>query len=187
MKHPPPPEILCQWLPHVKGLGAKSEVGRSDNSGTCGCAGMGGPCVELSFNEMSPDAEIIFYDGECGLCHTSVRFILGHDHRARFRFAPLHGETFMERVPDVVRSRLPDTLVVSPGDGRFLLRSDGVLYVLGSLGRPWRILGRLLSWLPRRWRDSLYDAVAVRRARFFASPSQACPVAEPDLQARFDP
>jgi predicted DCC family thiol-disulfide oxidoreductase YuxK len=145
------------------------------------------PCGELSFNEMSPDSELIFFDGQCGLCHAAVRFILEHDHRAEFRFAPLQGETFMERVPEVVRSRLPDTLVVSPGDGRFLLRSDGVLYVLGGLGRPWRLLGRVVSWLPRRWRDSLYDAVAARRARLFASPSRVCPVAEPDLQARFDP
>ena len=136
---------------------------------------------------MSSDPERIYFDGQCGLCHAAVRFILERDRTARFRFAPLRGETFLERVPEVVRGRLPDTLVVSPGDGRYLLRSDGVLHVLEALGGRWKVVGKIAGWLPRRWRDFLYDAVAARRARFFASPSQVCPVAEPELRARFEP
>jgi len=130
---------------------------------------------------------MIFYDGECGLCHRVVRFILSHDRKRQFRFAPLQGQTFLGQVPEIVRSRLSDTLVVSPGDGRFLLRSDGVLYVLENLGGSWRALGWFGTWIPRRLRDSLYDAVAARRGRLFASPIQGCPVVEPELRGRFDP
>jgi predicted DCC family thiol-disulfide oxidoreductase YuxK len=143
--------------------------------------------VELSFNDMSSDGELIFFDGGCGLCHAAVRFILDHDRQGRFRFAPLQGETFLERVPEVVRSRLPETLVVSTGDGRYLLRSDGAIYVLGSLGGSWRVLGQVMAWLPRRFRDFLYDVIARRRAHLFSRPVQDCPVAEPELRQRFDP
>ena len=187
MKHPPPLEILLQRLPHVKGQGANSVVGQGEPRGWPTEVGMGGSRAELSFSEMSSDTELIFFDGDCGLCHAAVRFVLAHDHEKRFRFAPLQGETFLQRVPEVVRSRLPDTLVVSPGDDRYLLRSDGVLHVLGRLGRPWRMLGRMGSCLPRRARDRLYDAIAARRARFFERPGHVCPVVTPELQSRFDP
>lgn len=187
MKHPLQLEILCQRLSHVKGewaeIGLESWVG--DGSGAR--VGIGGSCVELSFNDMARAPEMIFFDGECGLCHRAVRFVLDHDREGQYRFAPLGGQTFLSQVPEVVRSRLPDTLVVSPGDDRFLLRSDGVLYVLDNLGGPWRALGRVVAWLPRRFRDSLYDAIAARRARLFSSPSQECPVGEPELRRRFDP
>ncbi|PKN39805.1 MAG: hypothetical protein CVU63_14125, partial [Deltaproteobacteria bacterium HGW-Deltaproteobacteria-20] len=32
---------------------------------------------------------IVLFDGECGLCHASVRFVVERDDRALFRFAPL--------------------------------------------------------------------------------------------------
>lgn len=187
MKHPPPPEILLQWPSHVKGQKANRGGGSETSGGTGARVGIGCRCVELSFSDMAPIPEVVFYDGECGLCHRAVRFILSHDREQRFRFAPLQGRTFLSQVPEIVRSRLPDTLVVSPGDGRFLLRSDGLLYVLDSLGGPWRALGRVGAWLPRRFRDSIYDAVAARRARFFATPILGCPVVEPELRRRFDP
>ena len=39
--------------------------------------------------------ELVFYDGRCGLCHHSVRFLLARDRDgALFRYAPLFGETF---------------------------------------------------------------------------------------------
>ncbi|MEZ6020031.1 MAG: DCC1-like thiol-disulfide oxidoreductase family protein [Planctomycetota bacterium] len=37
----------------------------------------------------SPD--LVLYDGECGLCHGAVRFLLAEDTTARFRLAPLQG------------------------------------------------------------------------------------------------
>lgn len=187
MKHPLQLEILCQPLAHVKGHRAGIGVASGSRGGAAVRAGIGCGRGELSFNDMPPAPEMIFFDGECGLCHRTVRFIVRHDRKRRFRFAPLQGQTFLDRVPEVVRSRLPDTLVVSPGDGRFLLRSDGVLHVLETLGGSWRVLARVGAWLPRRLRDGLYDAVATRRASLFSRPVQVCPVVEPEPRRRFDP
>ena len=36
-------------------------------------------------------ATVLFYDGSCGLCHASVRFILLRDRRGTLAFAPLAG------------------------------------------------------------------------------------------------
>ena len=37
--------------------------------------------------------KIIFYDGDCALCHRMVQFILARDSKFLFSFAPLQGET----------------------------------------------------------------------------------------------
>lgn len=187
MKHPLPLEILFQPVSHVKGRMSRTEPGSGRLHGSGAEEGIGRLHSELSFDEMTEDSEVIFYDGDCGLCHGAVRFILRHDRKKRFRFAPLGGKTFLNRVPEVVRSRIPDTLVVSLGDGRFLQRSDGVLYALEKLDGPWKALARVGAWLPRRFRDSLYDAIAARRARLFRRPIRSCPVVDPELRRRFDP
>ena len=41
---------------------------------------------------MSGDEVLLIYDGTCGFCHGAVRFVLRHDRKSVFRFAPLLGE-----------------------------------------------------------------------------------------------
>jgi predicted DCC family thiol-disulfide oxidoreductase YuxK len=130
--------------------------------------------------------ERLFYDGSCGLCHRAVRFVLAEDTRAAFRFAPLESEAFHAAVPEEERSALPDSVVLLTADGRALVRSEGVVYLLGRLGGLWRIAGAVLGLLPTPIRDAIYDAVAAVRYRLFARPVEACPVVPEVLRLRFD-
>jgi predicted DCC family thiol-disulfide oxidoreductase YuxK len=130
----------------------------------------------------------VFYDGACGFCHGSVRFLASRDASGAFRFAPLFGPTFQRLVPEAVRLELPDSLVIHTDDGRMLVRGDAVLHTLRRLGGGWRLLAGLLALLPRRLRDAAYDAFARRRRRWFPSPPpDACPIPSPALRARLDP
>jgi predicted DCC family thiol-disulfide oxidoreductase YuxK len=133
------------------------------------------------------DPELLFYDGGCGLCHRSVRFVAARDAAGRFRFAPLGGETFRALVPEAERPGLPDSIVVRRDDGALLVRSDAALHVLRRLGGRWRAVAAALAVLPHAVRDALYDAVARRRRRWFARPGEACPLVPPHLRARFAP
>ncbi len=132
--------------------------------------------------------ERIFYDGDCGVCHWSVRFVARRDPGGQaFRFAPLGGETFDRRVPSEVRRDLPDTIVVQTAGGEVLLRSRAVVHILRRLGRPWPALGRLLALVPRPIRDLGYDLFARVRRYLAARPDGVCPLLPPELAARFDP
>jgi predicted DCC family thiol-disulfide oxidoreductase YuxK len=133
------------------------------------------------------DPELLFYDGGCGLCHRSVRFVAAADRAGRFRFAPLGGETFRALVPEERRGALPDSIVVRRADGALLVRSDAALHVLRRLGGGWRAVAALLALVPRGLRDAGYDFVAGRRLRWFARPEVACPLVPPHLRARFVP
>jgi predicted DCC family thiol-disulfide oxidoreductase YuxK len=131
--------------------------------------------------------ERLYYDGSCGLCHRAVRFVLARDvDGTRFRFAPLHGETFDANVPPDRRASLPDSAIVQLEDGRLLVRSDAALHILERLGGAWRILGSACRILPRPLRDAAYDGVARIRKRLFAAPKEACPLLPRHLRDRFE-
>lgn len=135
----------------------------------------------------APAPERLFYDGSCGLCHRTVRFVLAEDRPGTaFRVAPLGGEAFGREVPAGARGSLPDSLVVVRADGALLFRSTAVLHIAERLGGLWRTLALVLRLVPAPLRDLAYDAVARIRYRLFTRPSAACPVLPPDLRARFD-
>lgn len=128
--------------------------------------------------------DLIFYDGDCGMCHAGVRFVAGRDARGVFRFAPLGGDTFRETVDESLRAGLPDSVIVLTADGRVFERSAAALYILRRLGSVWRPLA-WAGWLvPRPVRDGAYRAVATVRKKLFRRPKQACPVMSPTLRAR---
>ncbi|MGA8011397.1 MAG: DCC1-like thiol-disulfide oxidoreductase family protein [Candidatus Acidiferrales bacterium] len=147
------------------------------------------PCY--AFASVSPaasQAEIIFYDGHCALCHGAVKFVLEHDRSgSAFRFAPLQGATFQSRVPPGQRAGLPDSVIVLTEDGALLLRSNAFLHILRRLGGGWKAFGSVLNVIPRPLRDVVYDFVARVRYRVFGTREDVCPIVPPDWRARFDP
>ena len=137
-------------------------------------------------DESSP--ELLFYDGDCGVCHWAVRFVATRDRDGRcFRFAPLGGPTFAEQVGEKERARLGDTLLVLTRDGEVLHRSTGMIHILRRLGGFWRLLGSLSAIVPRPLRDWAYDRFAAVRHRLVRRPEGACPLLPPELRGRFEP
>ena len=135
-----------------------------------------------------PEADYVFYDGYCGLCHRTVRFVLKQDLSGKaFRFAPLQGTTFARRVPPLQQTRLPDSSVVLACDGRLLVRSNAILHILRSLGGGWKRLAATIAIVPRPIRDVAYDLIARIRYLVFGRRDQTCPLVPPDVRARFDP
>jgi predicted DCC family thiol-disulfide oxidoreductase YuxK len=134
-----------------------------------------------------PELETIFYDGHCGLCHRTVQFVLKRDSGRTFRFAPLQGTTFEQRVPPALRSGLPDSVVVLTGDGRLLTRSNAILHIWRRLGGGWKALGAAMTIVPRSVRDAAYDFIARIRYFVFGRRSEICPVVPAELRAHFDP
>jgi len=138
--------------------------------------------------QVMPITELLFYDGHCGLCDRAVKFVLKHDRSGKaFRFAPLQGPTFESRIPAGQRAALPDSIVVLTVEGSLLTRSDAFIHIFKRLGGGWRILGGMLSAIPRPVRDSAYDFIARIRYRIFGKRDDLCPIMPPDLRARFDP
>lgn len=125
---------------------------------------------------------ILFYDGHCGVCHSAVKFVLKHDRRTLFRFAPLQGELASRRLP----AGLPDTMVVETENGNLLMRSSAWICILDRLGGPWKLAARVLGLIPRPIRDLAYRIFAACRRRIFGRPDVTCPILPVELRKRFD-
>jgi len=131
--------------------------------------------------------QTVFYDGDCGLCHRFVRFLLAEDaDGARFRFAPLESEAFAARRKQGGLQEVPDSIVVGGPSGELLFRSAAVAVLLEQLGGLWRVLGTVLRLVPQPLRDAGYDGIARLRKRLFRAPDGACPLLPPRLRERFD-
>lgn len=135
----------------------------------------------------------LFYDGDCGFCHRSVRFILSEElatpTELRLRFAPLGSDTFracLARHPELDGASLPDSIVLELEDGLVLTRSAAALEIASRLGGFWRGLALVGRLVPGPLLDAGYDGIARIRKRLFAQPKDACPILPPDLRARFD-
>lgn len=131
-------------------------------------------------------APILLYDGTCGLCDKSVKWILAHERDHELKFAALQGETAAE-----LRVRYPQiptvlSTMVLVEDGHVRLRSKGVLYSAKHLRAPWRWLYGL-RWLPAIVLDLGYRFVASIRYRVWGTIDPACQLPAPETRARFLP
>jgi predicted DCC family thiol-disulfide oxidoreductase YuxK len=130
---------------------------------------------------------VLLYDGECGLCRATVRFLLRRDRPGVLRYAALQGRFAQATLR---RLGLPtedfDSLVFLPvADGAvYWLRTEGVLAVLRTLGGFWAMLARIGGRVPPAWRDAAYRVVARWRHRLTGHGGPA-PENEPAAAGRF--
>jgi len=136
----------------------------------------------------SGGAHLVLYDGVCGLCNRLLQFLLAHDRRAAFSFAPLQGPTAKSVVARFGGN--PDDLTTfyvcanfRTDDARVLAKSDAALFVARELGWPWRTL-TAARVVPKVFRDALYDVVARTRYRVFGRYEQ-CLAPRPEFRSRF--
>lgn len=133
----------------------------------------------------SEPRDLLFYDGDCGLCHRAVKFVLKHERRDVIDFAPLDSEAFRRRVSESQRASLPDSLLVWTADQRLLVKSAGVLRLGERMGGVWSGLAAIFGMLPAGFLDALYDFIARHRKKVFKKPDGACPMIPPHQRPRF--
>ena len=135
-------------------------------------------------DQLVVDGPVVFYDGECGLCHRGVRWVARRDRKQMIRFAPLQGSTAAETVGTPNGPLESWTMLLLDETGRFD-RSDAVLRIWWHLGGFWRVI----SWLrivPRWLRDPLYRFVARNRIRWFGR-AEMCDLPDEGLLAQVLP
>ncbi len=142
-----------------------------------------------STTDRSPGPEtVLYYDGSCGFCDATVKFVLRHEPVHMLRFAPLQGTSaaaLLRRHPHL--ATIDSVIWVDSANEdtseRVFARSDAVLRIARYLGLPWSLLvvGRIV---PRALRDRLYDLIARHRKRVLRLPA-ACDIPTPAVRARF--
>jgi predicted DCC family thiol-disulfide oxidoreductase YuxK len=126
---------------------------------------------------------IVFFDGHCNLCNSTVDFIFRKDRKQRIFVASLQSD-FAQRLlpPDYVQAENLDTIVLY-AKGKIYVRSTAVLKVLQLLPFGYKLLyGTII--IPRFIRDAVYKWIARNRLRWFGR-KETCRLPEPHEKARF--
>ena len=88
---------------------------------------------------------LVFFDGDCAMCHRSIRFLLRRSRAESFRFVPLQSLANTEW-ENAIRTQLGhdlQTSIVLWRNGEFLNRSRAILAISVALGFPWNMAAPL--------------------------------------------
>jgi predicted DCC family thiol-disulfide oxidoreductase YuxK len=135
---------------------------------------------------------LVLYDGLCGVCNDSVKWVIRHDHADRFRFAPQqsvlaaeilarHG---IDRESMLQANSVYLLLNVGSPHESFLTQSDVTVNLLLLLGGRWRFLGKILRVVPAFLRNAAYRLFARNRYRL-AREYEVCPVPSAAERTKF--
>lgn len=136
---------------------------------------------------------LVVFDGRCGFCNHSVRWLLRRDRQDRLRFVASESERVVGLLTrhgvDAARdANGPGSIVVVRDAGgaaeSVLVRSDAVVALLRELPRPWKWVGMALKWVPRPVRDMGYGLVARWRYRIWGR-LESCPTPSIEERERF--
>lgn len=131
---------------------------------------------------------LILYDGVCGLCSRLNQFVIARDDRRLFHFASLQSAAGQAALAgfDGKHGDLTTFYVLanylSPAPVQ-LAKSRAALFVMTTLGWPWRAAG-LLYIVPKPLADRIYDVIARHRYRLFGR-HELCLLPDPAHQDRF--
>jgi predicted DCC family thiol-disulfide oxidoreductase YuxK len=130
---------------------------------------------------------VLFFDGECNLCNSSVQFIIRHDKQKRFLFAPLQSPAGREALSNISLSfgegRGEVSSLILLYRGRYYIRSSAALHTARLLSGLWPVLYAGMI-LPRFLRDAVYDFISRNRYKWFGKRSE-CMIPTPELKERF--
>lgn len=112
----------------------------------------------------SAQQAIVFYDGFCALCNSSVQFLLRIDKKSRLQFAPLQGETAQQLLPPSAIVELNSMVFLK--EGILYKNSSAILHLLKSIGGIWQVFYCFIL-LPEKCRDAVYKFIARNRYKWF--------------------
>lgn len=126
---------------------------------------------------------ILFFDGVCNLCNSSVQFVIRHDKKNQFLFAQLQTPAGQKALANTDIPSSGKESVILHIDGKYYTRSSAALHTLRLLGWPWAT-GFVFIIVPKPVRDAVYNFISRNRYRWFGKKDH-CMIPTPDLTKRF--
>ena len=119
---------------------------------------------------------VIYYDGECGLCHLAVKFILRVDSKSKFYFSPLSNlDNNLKNI---------DSIILKRGKKVFY-EGQAIILIFENIDNNWNYLARLLKLIPINVLDTAYRWVSRNRAKISKKKVSSCPIVPSSYQKRF--
>ena len=119
---------------------------------------------------------VIYYDGECGLCHLAVRFILRVDSKSNFYFSPLSNlDINLKNIDSIILKR----------DNKVFYEGMAIIMIFQNIDNNWNYLAKVLKLIPINVLDTAYRWVSRNRAKISVKKVSSCPMVPSYYQKRF--
>jgi len=128
-------------------------------------------------------AAIVLFDGVCNFCNGSVNFMIGHDSRGYFKFAPMQSDVGRELLDKFGIDRTETDSIILIEDDKAYTYSTAALRIARKLDGLWSWL-YIFRFIPPPIRDFFYKLFAKYRYRLFGK-KDVCMMPTPEIRQRF--
>ena len=125
---------------------------------------------------------IVLFDGNCGLCNRSVRFVLKHEKNNELYFSALQSELGKQYLKQFDLENKTNSIVFIK-NGKAFIKSGGALRLTKYLKGLWPLLYCFII-VPKFIRDAVYDYIAKNRIKWYGT-ADYCEMMTPDLKKDF--
>ena len=133
--------------------------------------------------EIASRQPVVFFDGECSLCSSSVRFLLRHNHKGNLTFSSLQSGAGAKISALAGRTATqPLESIMFLIDNKLFEHSTAALKIAEHLSFPWKAV-TIFYLIPAFVRDKLYRYVAKNRYSWFGQ-KPFCTPADKDYSIR---
>jgi len=126
---------------------------------------------------------IVFFDGVCNLCNSSIQFIIKKDKSEKFRFSPLQSDFAHKTLTSFSINPADLDTVILLHQNKVFQKLDAVIKIGQLLGFPYNVAS-ILNILPQVIKNYMYNTVAKNRY-YWSGKQDACMVPNPQLKSRF--
>lgn len=126
---------------------------------------------------------IVLFDGVCNFCDSSINYVIDHDPKKKFQFAPLQSEAGerLQKQFNLEVNKLDSVLLIR--NDKILSKSTAALYVAKQLSGAAPLLFAFII-VPAPIRDWVYNYIAKNRYKWFGK-KDSCMIPTPDVRSRF--
>lgn len=125
---------------------------------------------------------ILFFDGSCGLCNRSVKFVLRKEKNKDLIFSPLQSSFAKSTLMKYAAEINADSMVLLE-NGQIHLQSSAALRVTKYLKGFWPLM-MVFVIVPPFIRNAVYNYIAKNRITWFGT-ADYCEMMTPELRKRF--
>jgi predicted DCC family thiol-disulfide oxidoreductase YuxK len=125
---------------------------------------------------------ILFFDGVCNLCNSSVDFLIRQDPDSELKFASLQSDIAEKKLAEFNLSNQELSSLVYYKNESVYTHSEGAIRVFADLG-GWRKVVLAFLVIPGFFRDAIYSWIAKNRYQWFGK-KETCRMPTPEERDR---
>ena len=130
------------------------------------------------------EKKLILFDGVCNLCNSSIQFVINHDKKDIFLFAPLQSNIGQQIISHFkIDTTKTDSIILYTEKTGVDYKSTAALKTAYYLGFPINLVSIFLI-VPPIIRNWFYDLIARNRYKWFGKKSE-CMIPTPELKSKF--